>query len=270
MPLALPDDDDGPDTFKQPPVREPRKRRPRQQPDASKKTKAAKAKASSQRSKSTRSTSAPSQLPAVELPPDDTGNVDDLFSGIDIGFDFGGATVEQPPAEHDLLTFDHPKLKESAQSIPSQVNHPYRELDPILRQPRPPCDAECIDTVWEIYSIPRLQPIMNQIGGKCRRSFDLKTLWNLQDPMYQKALLQDLATLQPCGVMLSPPCTYVCRLMASNWSRMETKKKILNLLEAVGHVDFSMWVAQLQDDLGRYFAFEHPDGSLAWERDSVA
>lgn len=44
---------------------------------------------------------------------------------------------------------------------------------------------------------------------------------------------------------------------------------MLSLKEALGHIDLSMWLAWFQISQGSFFAFEHPQGSLAWGRDSV-
>ena len=169
-----------------------------------------------------------------------------------------------------MVPFDDPTLKVAATHVPSIVAHPFHDIESILKNPRQPCDESLVDTLWEVYSVPRLQPIMNKLGGRCRRSFDLKSFWDFREPYCQKDLLLDLASLQPLAVMLSPPCTYVCQLMHSNWQRMDPKKRVINLQDACGHIDFSMWIATYQYQNDRYFGFEHPGGSLAWDRDSVS
>lgn len=117
--------------------------------------------------------------------------------------------------------------------------------------------------------MPRMQPIMNRLGGRCRRSYDIKLFWDLLDPQTQRCVLSDISILQPKAIMLSPPCAYVCALMHSNWPRMDVKKRIINLNEALQNIDFSSWVAEYQHDVGRYFALEHPGPSLAWDRKSA-
>ncbi|CAK9112563.1 unnamed protein product, partial [Durusdinium trenchii] len=60
------------------------------------------------------------------------------------------------------------------------------------------------------------------------------------------------------------------QLQASNWKRMKgTRKKYMDLEEALGHIDLTMWLATFQDDTGSYYGFEHPEKSLAWKRESV-
>ena len=49
---------------------------------------------------------------------------------------------------------------------------------------------------------------------------------------------------------------------------MARDKKMFNLLEACAHLDLAMWVAKYQVCSGNYFGFEHPAGSLCWDRDS--
>lgn len=202
----------------------------------------------------------------LSLPDDDNGDVFDL----DASVPSAPRSILVPHEDGNMLAFDDITLKGAASKIPSVVQHPFRDLDPILLGPPRYCMEELKDTLWEVYSVPRLQPIMNSLpGGKCRRSFDLKTFWDFREPDYQRALLQDIVSLQPLCIMLCPPCTYVCQLMHSNWSRMKSKKRTINLVDACGHIDFSMWIASLQHQHQRYFAFEHPSGSLAWDRDSV-
>ena len=160
------------------------------------------------------------------------------------------------------------QLKAAAAKIPSVPTMPYEDLWPILRQPRTVEESlQC--TLWEIYSVPRMQATMIELGGKCRRSFDIRHFWDLGSESFQRTLLTDLSTFHPYAVMLSPPCTWVSSLMHSNWQKVQSQKRVWNLVEACKHIDFSMWVAAYQDDCNRFFAFEHPAGSLAWDRASV-
>ena len=278
MPLDLPlgDDgvDDGPDLFhlqQQPaastkkPAKKLSSKALKQKPDP--KVAAIKKPATRQTKSKLPSSSSTAAGPGVglgggvSLPDDDNG--DDFDAP-------GPRSILVPPQDGNMLAFDDITLKRAAAKIPSVVQHPYRDLDAILLGPPRHCMEELKDTLWEVYSVPRLQPIMNSLpGGKCRRSFDLKTFWDFREPDYQRALLQDIVSLQPLSIMLCPPCTYVCQLMHSNWNRMNPKKRTINLVDACQHVDFSMWIASLQHQHQRYFAFEHPAGSLAWDRDSV-
>ena len=182
--------------------------------------------------------------------------------------DTGDAVVADEIEDLQVIPCDSDTLKRAALKISSMISHPWRDLDPILETLRVP-EPALVDTLWEVYSVPRMQGTMNDLGGKCRRSFDIKTFWDLTNPVYQRCLLQDVHFFQPFAVMLSPPCTYVSQLMHSNWARMNPQKRLMNLEEACHHIDFSMWLADFQHQHSRLFAFEHPIGSLAWQRDSV-
>eukprot|EP00435_Cladocopium_sp_Y103_P048166 s1680_g14.t1 len=213
---------------------------------------------------------------SVELPPDD-----DLDNMMDELFLMRGNGLQRPiqvpdPDTHaqdfnnlELLTYDSERLKLAAAKIPSQIYMPYADLLETM-QHTPPVDPNLQCTLWEIYSVPRLGPVVRSLGGSCRRSYDLKNFWDLKQEGFQRTLLSDVSILQPRALVLSPPCTWVSMLMHSNWNRVGSLKRVLNLLEACGHIDFSMWLAAHQHEMNRLFVFEHPAGSLAWERDSAS
>lgn len=276
MALDLPSEDDGgPDLFSSGSLPQPVAIRAKAKPKPSPKQRQPKkphqqlqkrpAMSSSSRKRAASVMEGPSGC-NIALPDDDPGD----FLGLGVG---GAPDLSQPRSilvDPQMVPFDDPTLKVAATHVPSIVAHPFHDIESILKNPRQPCDESLVDTLWEVYSVPRLQPIMNKLGGRCRRSFDLKSFWDFREPHYQKGLLLDLASLQPLAVMLSPPCTYVCQLMHSNWQRMDPKKRVINLQDACGHIDFSMWIATYQYQNDRYFGFEHPGGSLAWDRDSVS
>lgn len=169
-----------------------------------------------------------------------------------------------------LLWTDH-RLKDAAQQFASVVEMPYSDLASMYfgEPPIRPSNHERCD-LWEIYSVPRLGPCIRELGGQCRRSYDILHFWNLANTDYKRLLIQDICLLLPKALMLSPPCRFVCLLMASNWSRMKNvSEKMMNLEEALGHIDLCMWLAQFQILHDAIFAFEHPQGSLAWDRDSA-
>ena len=146
---------------------------------------------------------------------------------------------------------------------------PTMTLLDYLKHPAPSCDAELRCHLWELFSAPRVTPAVRALNGRARRSFDLKHFWDLGETAFQRTVLQDILLLRPLCVMLSPPCTMVCQLQHSNWRRMKYKDRFVCLREALGLIDFSAWVAMVLLCLGLFFAMEHPEGSLAWTRDSV-
>ena len=53
------------------------------------------------------------------------------------------------------------------------------------------------DHLWEIFSPPRVGPVIRRMGGRSTRSVDVKTFWNLRDAKIQHQLLSDVITLRP-------------------------------------------------------------------------
>ena len=264
MGLELPDDDDsGPNISHQ-------KRLPAKKPAKAKPPKRAADQPQARRPKPKAQRSSASSVRGEALPPEDDGDVDfeDLF--LLHGNPPGNSLLVPEVGDRDqFLAYDSDKLKTAARKIPSQVTMPYSDLAEAMTQVKP-VDPNLQCSLWEVYSIPRLGPILRDMGGTCRRSYDLKNFWDLKEPAFQRTLLTDVSILQPRALMLSPPCTWVSMLMHSNWARVAPAKRVLSLLEALSHIDFSMWLASLQYDQHRLFVFEHPGGSIAWERDSVS
>ena len=202
----------------------------------------------------------------VELPPDDEPGSDLLLLGIAPSRKRG--LLVDTPEDNELKMYDDTSLKLAAQKIPSVDTMPYDDLWPVLRGYRAvEEDLQC--NLWEVYSIPRMQSTLIAMGGKCRRSFDIRHFWDLGECSFQRTLMVDLATFQPLYVMLSPPCTWLCALMHSNWPRVDRFKRVMNLVQACSFIDHAMWIAMYQHECGRCFAFEHPAASLAWDRASA-
>ena len=175
---------------------------------------------------------------------------------------------EGTDSESGLLWSDQ-RLKDAAKQFKSIVEMPYTDLASLYFGEPPMMNHDRCD-LWEIYSVPRLGPCIRELGGQCRRSYDILHFWNLANSDYKRLLIQDICLLRPKALMLSPPCRFLCLLMASNWSRMKhVSEKMMNLEEALGHIDLTMWLAQFQILHDAIFAFEHPQGSLAWDRDSA-
>ena len=277
MAFELPDDDDFGPGFNLPTPT------PHHRPPAKKRPASCATSSRPQREKKSSKSSAVQSSSAVgscgpgldELPPDDDGDLD--LEGSLQGWKFSphsvlaGSPDEQQPLnfEDNLWSYDSPTLKLAARKIPSLATHPFEDLESVLANPRP-VDPAVQCTLWEIYSVPRLSPKVRELGGSCRRTYDLRNFWDLNEIDFQRTLLVDVSILQPHALMLSPPCTWVSMLMHSNWARVAPAKRVLNLTQALNHIDFSMWLAEYQDSHNRFFVFEHPAGSLAWERDSVA
>ena len=205
-----------------------------------------------------------------ELPSDDDGP---LFSDSAMSNALEATTSMTPESTSTpgaaILKYDDVSLKKAASKIPSQCEHPFHDLKGILENLKPLNDKAKPDTLWELFSLPRLQPKMIQLGGRSTRSYDIRHFWDLGNHTLARTVFQDLAILQPLVLFLSPPCTWVSQLQHSNWARVASTKRVLNLKEACDLIDTSMWFADHQVLSGNIFGFEHPHGSLAWNRDSV-
>ena len=187
----------------------------------------------------------------------------------------------QPVAEGQVFPWTHDRLKDAAASFVSRCYMPLEQEFQDLRE----LHAEAISlgkrgigpsvsdrrcTLWEVYSLPRMGPKMREIGGRSRRSYDIKHFVDLSEKDYVHLLLQDVALYRPYYLSLSPPCTMVCQLQASNWNRRKNiEKKYLDLEQALHHIDLTVWLSQFQHHSMAYYGFEHPAGSLAWDRASA-
>ena len=246
--LELPDDDEGDWTCEPSPVSKPPCKRPKL-PEMCAAPRPVGQKPASQ----------------VALPDDDDVGFDLSMGGVSDGSGGSGGSGDNS----GLKTWDDSTLITATNSIPSVVHCPYHDLLDYLKHPAPSCDAELRCHLWELFSAPRVTPAVRALNGRARRSFDLKHFWDLGETAFQRTVLQDILLLRPLCVMLSPPCTMVCQLQHSNWRRMKYKDRFVCLREALGLIDFSAWVAMVLLCLGLFFAMEHPEGSLAWTRDSV-
>ena len=93
--------------------------------------------------------------------------------------------------------------------------------------------------------------------------------YDLGNPTIQHNLLSDFLSQQPFFTMLSPPCTHLCQYMFSNWGRMDPMTKYELLHKAIGHIDVSCWIAEVQSKSKSYYCIENPEGSQAWNRENA-
>lgn len=170
--------------------------------------------------------------------------------------------------DEETALCDDSTLKSAAAAIGSIVQNPFQDLESMAGQACT-CDDKMRCHLWEIFSVPRCSTWIRDLGGRAKRSYDIKHFWDLGQESFQRTTMLDMLLLQPLFVVLSPPCTYVCQLQHSNWKRIKKGNKYLNLAQALGFIDFCMWLARLQLVLKNFFIFEHPHGSLAWDRDSA-
>ena len=177
-------------------------------------------------------------------------------------------TCPKEPPNENLLDCDDSTLKLAAANIDSEVNHPFQDLNSLMAGPDPEPMTRC--HAWELFSKPRCTPKIRSLNGRARRSYDLAHWWDLGEWGFLRLVIQDLLLLRPLFIIVSPPCTMLCQLQRSNWNRMNRQRRWLRLEEGLRLIDCAMWMAMVQISLGLFFVFEHPAGSLAWDRPSVA
>ena len=160
MSLSLPDDDESGPVIPASPQQACKDRTRTRPAQAGRKTKSRKA--------ALRSTLADS---GAGLPPDDDDGPD-LFSSL-------GQACQPPEPEpvpiYDvkdpnlarILQYDDSTLKLAAKKIPSQIEHPFDDLRATLMNLRPVDDSARCD-LWDFFSLPRLQPVLVDLGGGAR------------------------------------------------------------------------------------------------------
>ena len=146
---------------------------------------------------------------------------------------------------------------------------PFEDLEDLLATSTAPA-MERRDHMWEVFSAPRVGPVLRSRGGRCSRSIDLSNFWNLTRSDIQHCLLSDVITRFPYLLMMGPPCTMVCSLVFSNWFRMDKVERERRLHEAVTLIDVAVWLATIQERRGLYYCIENPEGSQLWTRPNVA
>lgn len=65
----------------------------------------------------------------------------------------------------------------------------------------------------EVFSIPRLVAMANEMGSSGGASLDIRNGWNALKPEHQERAIELLLYLRPYVTMLSPPCTLFSALM---------------------------------------------------------
>ena len=135
-----------------------------------------------------------------------------------------------------------------------------------LGPPKPPCDCHHF---WEIYSPPRVAPLVSNHGKTAPRSLDLKTGWDLTNPEQLLNMQKDINLNRPCCVLVCPPCTALCGLMTSNWTRMTKASREQKCTTGIYHLDVAVSLMKFQVDHNSFYIFEHPVGSLCWQRENL-
>ena len=126
-----------------------------------------------------------------------------------------------------------------------------------------------LDHVGEVYSPPRITKEAHKQGLKGSIALDLTTGWDFRIPSHRKQALQLVRDRRPAVLILSPPCKTFSPLQ--NLSSFKRDPEVVAEEQAEGdmHLDFSMTLAELQDDNGRGFVAEQPLRAKSLKRPRV-
>ena len=122
---------------------------------------------------------------------------------------------------------------------------------------------------WEVFSPPRVAPFIYMYGKSGIRSLDLATGWDLSNEQQLRSMQCDLSANRPRCALACPPCTQMSQLMASNWWRMARQKREDAATHGVFLLAVALYVQNFQVEHSNFYIFEHPKGSLAWQRPEV-
>lgn len=131
---------------------------------------------------------------------------------------------------------------ESAITVPSQVR------------------KGCV-RVLELFSLPRVTPLLAQVNGCRSAALDLRTGWNIFNPQDRARALECIRREQPMWVLVTPVCTGFSQLFwagASNTSN-ERFLEATNISLAILH--FCILICIYQIRCQRYFLLEQPRGA---------
>ena len=123
--------------------------------------------------------------------------------------------------------------------------------------------------VSEVYSPPRVVPVAEKSGLKGGKSYDVLTGFDLRSEVDRRRMWKSLKADDPLLIILCPPCTPFCKMQHLNFGKMELSKALVLVGEGVEHLEICSGVMRWQHRRGRLFAFEQPDGSMAWKEECI-
>ena len=123
----------------------------------------------------------------------------------------------------------------------------------------------------ELFSPPRVAPIAQKMGLKVDMSspFDLSTGWDVRKVDHRQKFRKFQQKHRPRFLVLSPECRAYSQLMNVNWDKMDEAAKEKIIQEGRLMWNFSLEAAEDQDDMGDFFALEHPAGASSWKGERV-
>ena len=121
----------------------------------------------------------------------------------------------------------------------------------------------------ELFNPGNFKALSRPFGLTCGGVYDLRSGWNLSDPVQRKQCWADLEAIDPYLVIGSPLCGPFSQWqnMPKNAASPELKAK---LQEAVSHLEFCCEVYLWQYWRGKKFLHEHPLSARSWSYPCVS
>ena len=123
--------------------------------------------------------------------------------------------------------------------------------------------------IVEVCNPDRFTPFADAFGLRSGTAFDITLGWDLLKTSNQRHVLQYIRSERPGLVLLAPPCTKFCRLLAlqfKTWYENPEKfdQHIIELRKARKLLQFCVRICQLCHQLKISYVFEHPWTSTSW------
>ena len=126
-----------------------------------------------------------------------------------------------------------------------------------------------LDHVGEVYSPPRITLEARRQGLKGSIALDLSTGWDFRIASHRRQALQLIRDRRPAVLILSPPCRTFSPLQNLSIHKRDPTVVAEDQEEGDLHLDFSVTLAELQDDNGRGFLAEQPLRASSLKRPRV-
>ena len=117
--------------------------------------------------------------------------------------------------------------------------------------------------VDEVFSVPRVSKIAQQVRMSCGKSYDIKNGCDLLKREVQDQVLCQIAEDDPELTIISPPWDPFSVLQNLRVKR-NTKEWLQKIHEGRVLLRFAMRVAEQRMQAGKHFVFEHPKLAKSW------
>ena len=129
--------------------------------------------------------------------------------------------------------------------------------------------ANQLKKIVEVCNPDRFTPHADAFGLRSGTAFDITLGWDLLRTSNQHHVMQYIRSEKPGLVLLAPPCTKFCRLLAlqfKTWYENPEKfdQHIIELRKARKLLQFCVRICQLCHQLKISYVFEHPWTSTSW------